>query len=148
MCVNLSLVYNNCDVSYVSAIFNALCTMVCTLEYTQTRVLFQRHKGNVLVSGQEILAENRIVSLALKSQRTSFKVLPTGWAAMIIRVLIIHKKDGVGHFIMRFLINFNPIGYCSRINVFRSFYSKSESKANLTVRLCIWQLGKPSTMVC
>ena len=83
MYVNLSLVYNNYDVSYVSAIFNALCTTLCTLEYTQTRVLFQRHKGNVLASGQEILAENRIVSLVLKSQWTSFKVLPTGWAAMI-----------------------------------------------------------------
>ena len=52
---------------YISAIFNALYATLCTLEETQ--VLFQRHKRNVLTSGQEILAQNWIVSLVLKSQR-------------------------------------------------------------------------------
>ena len=31
--------------------------------------IFQRHEHNVLASGQEILAENQIVSLVLTSQR-------------------------------------------------------------------------------
>ena len=51
---------------YVSAIFNALYTTFSTLEWTQ--VLFQRHERNVVLL-RPVLAENRMVSLVLKSQR-------------------------------------------------------------------------------